>query len=179
MADETPMSGKTSDRGEFTKVDCVIFVRTLPGPIEKVWAHLTEPALLPGWFGADSSIAPRAGGTVRLMGGHIRGVVTQWQPPKRLVYTWNVFGPDDPADAVSAYPESYPTFELDARGGDVLLTFTHFPVVERFIAQNAMGWHTMLDILDATLRGETVPTRPATMTKNAALYGVDLNNLAR
>ncbi len=38
------------------------------------------------------------------MGGHIRGVVTQWQPPGRLAYTWNVY---NPGDAVSSYPESY------------------------------------------------------------------------
>ncbi|HEY0463175.1 MAG TPA: SRPBCC domain-containing protein [Polyangiaceae bacterium] len=112
-------------------------------------------------------------------GGHIAGVVTQWHPPKKLVYTWNVFDPGDPPDAVSAYPESYPTFELEAAGREVQLTFTHFPALPRFEAQNAMGWHTMLDILEAGLRGETVLERPHYMKKNATLYGVDLNNLAR
>lgn len=168
-----------SDKGTFSKVDCVTFRRTLPGPIEKVWAHLTKPKLLPGWFGDNSSIEPRQGGRVSLMGGHIRGVVTQWQPPKKLVYTWNVFGPDDGPDAVSAYPESYPSFELETAGDAVRLTFTHFPVLERFVPQNAMGWHTMLDIVAATLRGEEVKPRPEYMKRNAALYGVDLNNLAR
>ncbi|HEX4304146.1 MAG TPA: SRPBCC domain-containing protein [Rhizomicrobium sp.] len=155
------------------------FERTLPGPIERVWAFIAEVRHLPAWFGADSSIEPRQGGAVRLMGGHVRGVVTQWQPPKKLVYTWNVFGPNDAADAVSAYPESYPTFELEAAGDRVKLTFTHFPVLERFASQNAMGWHTMLDILAAGLRGETVQERPAYMQKNAALYGIDLSNLTR
>jgi hypothetical protein len=51
--------------------------------------------------------------------------------------------------------------------------------LERFVKQNAMGWHTFLDILGAALRGETVQERSAYMTKNAALYGVDLSNLAR
>ncbi len=168
-----------SDKGDISNLPCVRFTRTLPGPIERVWSFIAETKNLPGWFGADSSIEPRAGGAVRLMGGHIRGTVTQWQPPKKLVYTWNVFDPADPPDAASAYPESYPTFELDARGGDVLLAFTHFPVLERFVPQNAMGWHTMLDILCASLRGETVEERPAYIKKNAALYGVDLSNLAR
>ncbi|HUO90550.1 MAG TPA: SRPBCC domain-containing protein [Rhizomicrobium sp.] len=168
-----------SDNGEMSSVACVIFTRTLPGPIEKVWAHITDTKLLPAWFGGDSSIEPRQGGVVRLMGGHIRGVVTQWQPPKKLVYTWNVFDPGDPPDAVSAYPESYPTFALEARGAEVHLTFTHFPVVERFVPQNAMGWHTMLDILEAGLRGQKIEERPVYMKKNAALYGVDPNNLAR
>lgn len=168
-----------SDKGAFTKLDGIVFRRTLPGPIERVWAFIAEPAHLAAWFGENSSIEPRQGGRVSLMGGHIRGVVTQWQPPKKLVYTWNVFGPDDAADAVSAYPESYPTFVLEAQGGDVLLTFTHFPVLERFVPQNAMGWHTMLDILAAGLRGETIRPRPEYMQKNAALYGVDMNNPAR
>ncbi len=168
-----------SDRGEMSSVPCVIFTRILPGPIEKVWAHLTDTKLLPAWFGSDSSIEPRQGGAVRLMGGHIRGVVTQWQPPRMLVYTWNVFGPDDGRDAVSEYPESYPTFELEPRGGGVVLTFRHFPIIERFVPQNAMGSHTMLDILGAALRGEKVEERAAYSRKNAAIYGVDIKDLQR
>ena len=168
-----------SDKGALMTVPCVRFTRVLRGPIERVWAFITEPKHLPAWFGDASSIEPRVGGRVSLMGGHIRGVVTQWQPPKKLVYTWNVFGPDDAADAVSAYPESYPTFELAADASDVRLTFTHFPVLERFVPQNAMGWHTMLDILEAGLHGKPVQERRIYSQRNAALYGVDLNNLQR
>lgn len=170
-----PVSG---EKGEVETVPCVRFARTLPGPVERVWRHLTEPSLLPAWFG-EGRIEPRQGGVVRLMGGHIRGTVTQWQPPRRLVYTWNVFDPEDPEDAVSAYPESYPTFELEARGAEVALTFLHFPVPERFVPQTCTGWHTMLDILDAALRSDAVSPREEYARKNAALYGVDLDNLAR
>ena len=172
-----------SGHGELGTVHSVKFARLLPGPIDKVWAHLTNPALLPAWYGEDSVIEPRAGGAVRLLGGHIRGVVTQWRPPKdgeaKLTYTWNVFGPDDAPDAVSAYPESYPTFELKTEGTIVQLTFTHFPVLERFVAQNAMGWHTMLDMLEAALKGEKIEARAFYMNKNAGLYGVDLRALAK
>ena len=127
------------DKGEMSKLACVTFTRRLPGPIDKVWAHLTEPHLLPAWFGDNSRIEPRQGGAVHLMGGHVRGVVTQWQPPHKLIYTWNVFSPGDGPDAVSTYPESYPTFELQAEGSKVLLTFRHFPILDRFIPQNANG----------------------------------------
>lgn len=167
------------DKGEMSKLACVTFTRRLSGPIEKVWAHLTEPHLLPAWFGGNSRIEPRQGGAVHLMGGHVRGVVTQWQPPHKLIYTWNVFSPGDGPDAVSTYPESYPTFELQAEGSKVLLTFRHFPILDRFIPQNAMGWHTMLDILETALAGRPVEERTVYMKKNAELYGVDLANPVR
>ena len=166
-------------KGEMSTVPCVTFTRLLPGPIERVWEYLTDPRKMPTWFGEVASIEPRQGGAVRLVNGHIRGVVTQWQPPRKLIYTWNVFDSDAPEDAVSAYPESYPTFELETRGDDVLLIFKHFPILERFIPQNAMGWHTMLDMLNAALNGEPIEDRTEYVTRNAALYGVDLKNLAR
>ncbi|MFC4308178.1 SRPBCC family protein [Steroidobacter flavus] len=166
-------------QGEISNVPCVTFTRLLPGPIERVWSYLTDPKKLPTWYGEVASIEPRQGGKVRLVDGHIRGIVTQWQPPHRLVYTWNVFDATDAEDAVSAYPESYPTFELEARGTEVLLTFKHFPILERFIPQNAMGWHTMLDMLTAALNDQPVKARADYVAKNAAIYGVDLKNLAR
>ncbi len=167
------------ERGVMGRAATVRFERVLPGPIERVWAHLTDTKLLPAWFAEDSTIEPKQGGAVSLMGGHIRGTVTQWRPPHVLTYTWNVFEPDAPADAVSDYPESYLQLTLEARGGEVLLTLSHAPILERFEKQNAMGWHTFLDIVAAALRGENVGERMTYMQKNAALYGVDLQNLVR
>jgi uncharacterized protein YndB with AHSA1/START domain len=163
----------------FVSVAGVRLERLLPGPIERVWEHLTNTQLLHAWFGEKSHIEPRQGGMVRLMDGHIRGTVTQWQPPQRLSYTWNVFAPGDPPDAVSAYPESYLTLTLEQQGDQVLLVLNHLPVLERFEKQNAMGWHTFIDILTDTLEGANVRSRKDYMTRNAAHYGVDLSNLAR
>lgn len=56
---------------------------------------------------------------------------------------------------------------------------THLPVLEQFEKQNALGWHTFLDLLDAARRGEPSETRDALMRRNTERYGVDLNNLAR
>jgi uncharacterized protein YndB with AHSA1/START domain len=165
-----------SNLGQPLRVPAVHFERTVPGPPERVWQHLTECSRLPGWFGDDSNIERREGGTVRLMGGHIRGVVTQWRPNRRLAYSWSVF---DAGAAESPYPESYLTFELEPQAGDVRLTLAHVPVLERFERQNMMGWHTFLDMLGAALRGQTVEPRGAYMKRNAALYGVDLNNLQK
>jgi uncharacterized protein YndB with AHSA1/START domain len=163
----------------FLKQPGVRLERLLPGPKERVWAHLTDPKLLPTWFGDGSDIEPRRGGAVRLMGGHIRGTVTQWQPPDSLTYTWNVFGPNDPEDAASIHPESYLTLRLQEAGDQVRLILTHLPVLEAFEKQNAMGWHTFVDILSDTLEGSPVRSRHEYMMRNSARYGVDLNNLAR
>jgi len=171
-----PKPERTFDGGgQFMRQPGVRFERILPGPIERVWGFLTETERLPGWFGR-AAIEPRAGGVVNLLDGHVRGVVTQWKPPRLLVYTWNVFSP---GDEESHYPESYVKFELEPRGNEVLLTLTHLPVLERFEKQNAMGWHTFLDIVDAAARGEMPATREVYMKQNAERYGIDLSNLVR
>ena len=162
--------------GELIRVPAVRFERQLPGPIERVWAHLTDPSLTPGWYDAGSLIEPREGGAVALNGGHIRGVVTQWRPPRKFAHTWNVFAP---GETVSAYPESYLVLELEPEGGQVRLQLTHLPVLERFEPQNAMGWATFLDIVEAAARGEPALPRRTYIERNAGLYGVDLRNLAR
>lgn len=161
--------------GLFQRVPMVRFERTLPGPIDRVWEYLTTTERLPVWFGTGT-IEPRVGGAVTLMDGHIRGVVTQWRPPRLLAYTWNVFSP---GDAESPHPESYLTIALEPRGDQVHLTLTHLPILERFEKQNAMGWHTFLDLVEAALGGEEPRTRDAYMMRNAQRYGVDIENLAQ
>ncbi|HEY4345922.1 MAG TPA: SRPBCC family protein [Parvibaculum sp.] len=164
-----------NDKGQMSKVAAVRFERLLPGPIERVWDYLTKADLLPGWFG-DGEIEARVGGKVSLMDGHIRGTVTQCRPPHVLSYTWNVF---DPGKAVSPYPESYLTLTLEQQGEKVLLTLNHLPILEPFERQNAMGWHTFLDMAEAAMRGEPARPRADYMKKNAEIYGVDLNNIVR
>jgi uncharacterized protein YndB with AHSA1/START domain len=163
-----------SDLGEMIRVPAIRFERSLGGTAAQVWSHLTDCRKLSGWYGDDSTIEPREGGAVRLMGGHIRGIVTHWSPQRKLAHTWNVFAP---GETQSPYPESYVTLELAPHDRGVQLTLTHLPVLERFESQNAMGWHTFLDILEATLARRMVEPRPAYMQRNAARYGVDLANL--
>ena len=144
----------------------VRFERTIHAPAEAIWSVLTDTARLPGWYG-EGRIEARAGGAVSLMGGHIKGVVTQWRPTQKLAYTWNVFAP---GQTVSDFPESYLTLELDGSR----LTLTHLPVLEAFVKLKAMGWHTFLDMVDAAARGGPVESREAYMKRNADRYGVEL-----
>jgi hypothetical protein len=110
------------------------------------------------------------------MGGHVRGIVTQYRPPRRLAYSWNVFGPDE---SDSPYPESYLAFEIEPATPLIRLKLTHLPVLERFERQNMMGWHTFLDMLETALSGRTVAPRAVYMQANAARYGIDPGNLQR
>jgi uncharacterized protein YndB with AHSA1/START domain len=144
----------------------VRFERTIHASSDAIWSVLTDTKRLPGWYGEDGRIESRVGGVVSLMGNHIRGTVTQWQPQKMLAYTWNVFAADkDKSD----FPESYLTLELDGSK----LTLTHLPVLEEFVKLNAVGWHTFLDMVDAAARGVAVEPREGYMKRNAKRYGVN------
>ena len=161
-----------SPDAQFTHAHMVRFDRLLPGPAETVWSALTDTRWLPGWYGTGV-IEPQVGGKVELMGGHIKGLVTQWQPLQKLAYTWNVF---NPGDTVSPYPESYLNLSLSPKDSEIILTLEHLPVLERFVRLNAMGWHTYLDMVEAAVRGQPVESREAYMARNAKRYGIDLAN---
>jgi uncharacterized protein YndB with AHSA1/START domain len=159
----------------FTHAHMVRFERHLQAPPDKVWSVLTEAKSVPNWYG-NGVIEPHVGGAVELMGGHIRGTVTQWQPLRKLAYSWNVFGP---GQDMSAYPESYLTLTLAPEGSGTMLTLEHLPVLAAFVKANAMGWHSFLDMVDATARGAPVESREVCMKRNAERYGVDLGKLPR
>jgi uncharacterized protein YndB with AHSA1/START domain len=157
-------------KGEIIPESAVRFVRDFHAPTAKVWAFLTDSSLLPEWYG-EGRIEPRESGKVSLMGGHIRGVVTGWQPEKFLAYTWTVF---QPGEVISQWPLSYLEFTLAGS----CLTLIHRPIPQAMQNQTMMGWHTMLDLIAAGLKDE-FPRRHDLFPKNATLYGVDLSNLKR
>jgi uncharacterized protein YndB with AHSA1/START domain len=164
-----------SSKAEVIAESAVRFTRALQARPDQAWSFLTESSRLPEWYG-EGRIEPREGGAVSLMGGHIRGVVTAWRPDRFLGYTWNVFNPGDPPDAVSAWPISYLEFALTAEGSSTRLVLTHRPIPQDMQSRTAMGWHTMLDLMEAGLRGEH-PKRADIFPKNAALYGVNISKL--
>jgi uncharacterized protein YndB with AHSA1/START domain len=155
-------------KGEVIPEGAVRLVRDFNAAPEKIWSFLTQSDRLPEWYG-EGVIESHEGGKVSLLGGHIRGVVTGWRPQEFLAYTWNVFSPGEKA---SRFPISYLEFTLEGSR----LTLIHRPVPEAMQNQTMMGWHTMLDLIEAGLHGE-FPKRADLFPKNAALYGVDLGKL--
>jgi uncharacterized protein YndB with AHSA1/START domain len=175
-----------SEKGEVIPESAVRFLREFDAPVAKVWAFLTDGALLPQWYG-DGTIEPRESGEISLMAGHIRGVVTGWRAEKFLAYTWNVFQPgEDPASSSEAvgqskgsnWPISYLELALEVSGNGTKLTLTHRPIPEAMQKLTMIGWHTMLDLIADGLRGQ-FPPRLDVMHRNAEIYGVELNTLKR
>ena len=63
-------------------------------------------------------------------------------------------------------------------GNGTRLVLIHRPIPQEMQAQTMMGWHTMLGLIEAGCRGE-FPRRADLFPANAALYGVDINNLKK
>lgn len=152
--------------GTIIAPNTIRFERTLSGPIERVWAYLTESDKRSKWL-ASGDMDLRVGGEVQLSwlhsdldavpseaqerykNGHsMTATITRCEPPKVLGYTWGAR-----ADALSEV-----VFELSEQGNEVLLVLTH----HRLPNQNDLlgvsgGWHTHLDILAEHLSGRTSP----------------------
>jgi uncharacterized protein YndB with AHSA1/START domain len=154
--------------GKFTGPAEVRIVRTLPGPIERVWEYLTDPEKRARWF-AGGPMEQRVGGKMQLTflhknlapdeappeeyqkvhceGRTMDGIVTRCEPPRVLAFT---FGSDG---------ESVATFELTPQGKNVLLVVTHRSTGGDlpYMASFGAGWHTHLTHLIALLEGTPRP----------------------
>lgn len=153
--------------GKVIAPNTIRFERLLPGPIERVWAYLTESEKRSKWL-ASGAMDLRVGGDVELFwlhtnldttkpddppekykNGHtMKATITRCEPPHVLGYTWGAR-----AEALSEV-----VFELSKRDSEVLLVLTH----HRLPNQNDLlgvsgGWHTHLDTLVEHLNGRTAP----------------------
>ncbi len=167
--------------GKFTGPAEVRLVRTLPGPIERIWDYLTDPEKRARWF-AGGPMEQRVGGKVHLFFRHknlapdevppegyqkshdpghsMEGTVTRCEPPRLLAFT---FGSDAESEAI---------FELTPQGKDVILVVTHrswggdLP----YMADFGSGWHTHLNFLIALLEGAPRPPFWSQWSKANAEY---------
>jgi uncharacterized protein YndB with AHSA1/START domain len=162
----------------------VRLVRSLPGPIERVWAYLTEPDKRATWL-ARGPFEAKAGGKIRLEfhnsklsvpgekipekyaadcqdGCNFTGRVTRCEPPRVLVHTWGE------ADG----SESEVTFELTPDGGRVRFMITHRRLGDNraVLTSVCAGWHTHVAILIARLEGAATPSFWSTHTRLEAEY---------
>lgn len=110
--------------------------RLLPGPIEKVWDHLTDPAKVRGWLGNDitgdsgDDDAPGVGAAVTLQledGEVVKGTVERREPPHVIAYRW---------------AEGSLSFELVPRGEDVVLVLTRTKRVTSHSFDAFDGWRS-------------------------------------
>ncbi|WP_216911556.1 SRPBCC family protein [Nocardia sp. NBC_01377] len=142
-----------SEYGEVVDAATIRVERILPGPIERVWAYLTDVDKRATWL-AGGLLEQHTGGRVdhvfrihELTGegdpaevaDRRHGEVLAWDPPRLLRHTWSTGG--DLADSVV-------TFELDPVDDKVRLVVTHSKLPSRDEMVNvASGWHTHLDFL--------------------------------
>lgn len=145
--------------GALTEPATLKIQRLLPGPIERVWAYLTESDLRRQWLAAgqmemkvgspfefvwrnDELTDPPGQRPAGFSDEHrLQCHITELDPPRKLVITWGSTG------GVS--------FELEPQGKDVLLTLIHRRVPDRAMLLNvSAGWHMHLDILVARMNSK-------------------------
>ena len=148
--------------GALTEPATLKIQRVLPGPIERVWAYLTESDLRRQWLAAgkmemkvgapfefvwrnDELTNPPGQRPAGFPDEHrMQSRITELDPPHRLAITWG------DSSAVS--------FELEPKGNEVLLTLIHHRAPDRkTLLMVSAGWHMHLDILVARASG-TEPT---------------------
>jgi uncharacterized protein YndB with AHSA1/START domain len=135
-----------SDPATITDRSALRFVRHLPGPIERVWAYLTDPKFLPDWF-SEGVVADRVGGEVRFEIG-ATGRVTAYEPPHLLEYTWN-----EEEASCGPVADALVRWELSHEGSGVRLTLTHIRLPENEVLAHGAGWHAFLERLAACVDG--------------------------
>lgn len=140
--------------GVLTEPTTLTISRRLPGPIERVWAYLTESDRRRQWLAAgememavgapfelvwrnDELVDPPAPRPAGFAEEHrMQSRITELDPPRRLAFTWQGSG-----DV---------SFELEPKGAEVLLTVTHRRLPDRdTLLKVAAGWHMHLDTLVA------------------------------
>lgn len=140
-------------------------VRHLPGPIERVWAYLTDPKFLAKWL-SDGVVADYVGGEFRLEMG-ATGRITVFEPPHVLEYTWNEL--DHSRGAIT---DSLVRWELSEAENGVRLTLAHSRLSEKEVVFHSAGWHALLHRLSACVDGRAPEPFGELYARLKAEYGL-------
>ncbi|WP_457585571.1 SRPBCC family protein [Ensifer canadensis] len=163
----TSPTGNDDGYARIVAPDTARIERLLPGPIERIWAYLTEEDRRRQWM-ASGIIGAAAEAPVEHIFRHeelgtdcgeppakyaalagesrIHGRIIACEPPHLLAYSWGEGTPTP----------SQVRFDLETRGANVLLVVTHSRIAKQeMMASVAAGWHTHLDILADVISGRT------------------------
>jgi uncharacterized protein YndB with AHSA1/START domain len=147
------------DYGVLTEPATLRIQRLLPGPIERVWAFLTESELRRKWLAAGE-MEMKVGAPFELVWRNdeltnppgqrppgfsaerrMQSKIVELDPPHKLAFAWEGSG-----DV---------SFELEPKGNEVLLTVTHRRLPDRAnLLGVGAGWHAHLDMLLARVTGK-------------------------
>lgn len=147
------------------------YIKTTP---EQLWQALIDPAFTSRYWGVsfESEWTVGAPITWREGGATIADpeqVVLEYDPPRRLAYTWHAITPewaaahgfdDELVARLASEPRSKVTFDIEPQGEVVKLTVTHdgFEPGSTLLEMVSQGWPYLLSDLKTLLEtGETLP----------------------
>ena len=160
-----------NDYGVLTEPGTVRIQRMLPGPIERVWAYLTESEKRRTWL-ASGEMEPQVGGQVHLQ-FHNSELTGKREPAPERYQASGCGDQRGPCHRLGSPASSRLHLErrlrgrvrADTHGSEVMLVVTHRQLEERpTLLSVAAGWHTHLGIL----RG--APARAAALAVLAHAY---------
>jgi uncharacterized protein YndB with AHSA1/START domain len=130
---------------------------SIDAPPATVWAIVTEPAHMAGWFSDEAVVDLRPGGSMLLTWhGHAtyRARVETVEPPHTFAFRWLLREGSDPAEGASTLVVM--TLAPEGDGTKLRVTesgFAKLPWPEkeqsRYSTENARGWIVELDELRA------------------------------
>ncbi len=147
-------AGTVDVEGEFVTLS---YERILHHPPEAVWAALTEPEQLAGWFMSTATIDGRPGGALDMVAGvsqfHWTGRILTWEPYRLYEHEWNL----EPRPEVPRGETTVVRWELTPVEEGTRLVVTHKHLTRPTGLGFAPGFHAFLDRLDAQLASEPLP----------------------
>jgi polyisoprenoid-binding protein YceI/uncharacterized protein YndB with AHSA1/START domain len=153
------LDGKLRHEGDRYEV---CFERHFDAPVERMWAAISEPALMEGWLGGPvDKIELAEGGNVVIQihpkgPATVYGKITRFEPLKVLELTWDV-----PAwRQIPDFFGSVMRWEVrpDATGSTFSLTHSLREDTLWHVYAMLGAWHLHLDQMPATLAGSPIPS---------------------